>query len=562
MAVGELSRLAAERGLACELRGAGQGSVTGVCMDSRAVQVGDLYAAVPGANRHGADFVAAAAAAGATAILTDDDGAARARATGLDLLVVPSVREAVGVLAGLLYGTDAAGAPELFGVTGTNGKTTTTYLITSLLRALGQKTGMIGTIEIVAGDTRIPSVLTTPEAPQLHALLARMREAGVGATAMEVSSHSIDYHRVGGLHFAVSGFTNLTQDHLDLHGGMEEYYAAKARLFTRGRSARAVVTVDDEWGRRLAAEAGAEVWTLATGTSPGTTSDAAPPGPGGHGTGHNGTGHHESERHGSSHLGGDPHGIGHHWRVRGIAASGLGNGFELHGPAGEVLRARTGLPGLFNVANAALALLMVHASGVGLPELQAALDDADPLTVAVPGRMQIVCEAPAAVVDFAHNPDALERAIDAVRGTGEGSRTIVVFGATGQRDVTKRPIMGAIAARHADVVIVTDDDPHDEDPAGIRAQVLRGALEAIEREGLASSARESHPRARAIAEAAAMAGPRDTILVAGRGHEVWQEVRGTNLALDDRVELRNALAAAGFAVVRDPGDSTDTPANG
>ena len=262
LALAELAAAAASGGAGIRLEGDGTAVVHGVCLDSRAVLPGDLYAAVPGANRHGADFAAAAAAAGAAAVLTDQEGLDRVRATGLPALVAGSVRAAVGPLAALLHGT--AAGPALIGVTGTNGKTTTTYFATSLLRALGQRTGLVGTIEIVAGSTRIPSVLTTPEAPQLHALMARMREAGVDTAAMEVSSHSIDYGRIGGLAFEVAGFTNLTQDHLDLHGTMEEYFASKARLFEASRTRRAVVTVDDAWGRRMAQASTAETWTLAT----------------------------------------------------------------------------------------------------------------------------------------------------------------------------------------------------------------------------------------------------------------------------------------------------------
>lgn len=538
VALRTLATAAAELGLACVLEGDGDAEVHGVCMDSRAVQNGDLYAAVPGANRHGADFAAKAAEDGAAAILTDAEGAVRARATGLPVLLVDSVREAVGELAGIVYGT-ASGAPALLGVTGTNGKTTTTYFIRSLLRALGHTTGLIGTIEIVAGDTRIPSVLTTPEAPQLHALLARMREAGISAAAMEVSSHSVDYRRIAGLRFDVAGFTNLTQDHLDLHGSMEAYFGSKAQLFTKERTGRAVVTVDDEWGRRMAAASTAETWTLSTIPDGGEAAENGSDGP--------------RDAKGSALA------ARADWSVGAVVPDGLGHSFELHGPEGTRIRARTGLPGFFNVSNAALAVLLVLAAGAEPSALQAALERADPLTVSVPGRMQVVCERPAGIVDFAHNPDALERAIGAVRGQATGSRVIVVFGATGQRDATKRPIMGAVAARHADVVIVTDDDPHDEEPAGIRAAVLRGALDTIGAEGLASSAIEVFPRARAIAAAAAMAGPEDTILVAGRGHEVWQEVMGENLPLDDRVELRAALADRGFDVLQDPDNSSGTP---
>ena len=211
----------------------------------------------------------------------------------------------------------------------------------------------------------------------------------------------------------------------------------------------------------------------------------------------------------------------------------------------------TGLPGGFNVSNAALATVMVLASGVDAETLQSVLDSADPFTVAVPGRMQLVSTAPAAVVDFAHNPDALQRALEAVRSPEPGSRVIVVFGATGQRDQGKRPAMGAIAARLADVVIVSDDDPHDEDAAAIRADVLAGARHAQETEGLGCTILESYPRDAAIRQAVDMANQQDTILVAGRGHEVWQEVKGVNLALDDRVELREALTARGFTVLND-----------
>jgi UDP-N-acetylmuramoyl-L-alanyl-D-glutamate--2,6-diaminopimelate ligase len=315
--------------------------------------------------------------------------------------------------------------------------------------------------------------------------------------------------------FDVAGFTNLTQDHLDLHGTMDEYFQTKAELFTPPRAKSAVVTVDDEWGRRLAAGAGIPVTTLATAEGNDPTASAAD------------------------------------WAVTATVPRGLGTEFRLTHRDGTELRVHTGLPGGFNVSNAALATLMVLASGVDAETLQSALDSADPFTVAVPGRMQLVSTAPAAVVDFAHNPDALQRALEAVRSPEPGSKVIVVFGATGQRDQGKRPAMGAIAARLADVVIVSDDDPHDEDAAAIRADVLAGARDAKESEGLGCTILESYPRDTAIRQAVDMATPQDTILVAGRGHEVWQEVKGVNLALDDRVELREALTARGFTVLND-----------
>ena len=520
-ALGAMLEYLHETGRGANIIGDAQRQVTGICLDSRAVLPGDLYVAAPGAKFHGAQFAEAAAQAGAAAILTDLEGESIASALGLPMVLVEDVREVVGELSALVYGTDV-NCPELFALTGTNGKTTTTYMIRSVLRALGRETGLVGTIEIAAGDTPIPSILTTPEAPQLHGLMARMGEMGVNAAAMEVSSHSLSYKRVDGLRFAVSGFTNLTQDHLDLHGSMEEYFDTKAALFDLERSDRAVITIDDPWGVAMAEQATATVWTLA---SDAANADAD-------------------------------------WVIANVAPLGLGHGFELHGPKSQVLRLKTGLPGDFNISNAALAVLMVLASGVPLAELQAALDAANPLTVEVPGRMQVIAERPAAIVDFAHNPDALARALGSVRSPVPGSRVIVVFGATGERDATKRPIMGAVAANHADVVIVTDDDPHGEEAAPIRTAILAGARSEIAARGLSTQALEVYPRAEAIAAAVAMATAEDTILVAGRGHEVFQEVMGINLELDDREELRRALQLNGFRTLDQGADSVDSTDEG
>ncbi|MDQ0864335.1 UDP-N-acetylmuramoyl-L-alanyl-D-glutamate--2,6-diaminopimelate ligase [Arthrobacter globiformis] len=499
--------------------------VTGISLDSRSVERGDLYVALPGAARHGADFARTALESGAVAVLTDDAGG-KLLALGSDIavpvLVVAEPRSVVGRLSRLIYRSQDADlpGPSMFGVTGTNGKTTTTYFINALLQAMGKKTGLIGTIEILAGGDPIPSLLTTPESTDVHALLALMRERGLDAASMEVSSHAVSFRRVDGVVFDVVGFTNLTQDHLDLHGTMEEYYRTKAELFTAERARAAVVTVDDEWGRRLAAQTGLPVTTLAT-LQPGSAPEADP--------------------------------AGADWTVTDPKPRGLGTEFTLRGRNGTELHVHTGLPGAFNVSNAALALAMVLAGGADPADVQAALDAKDPFTVAVPGRMQLVSTRPAAVVDFAHNTDALARALAAVRSPEPASKVIVVFGATGQRDQGKRPSMGATAARLADVVIVSDDDPHDEDAAAIRAEVLVGATDAKEAEQLDCKIMEVFPRDAAIREAVNLAAPEDTILIAGRGHEVWQEVKGVNLALDDRVELRNALTARGFTVLQDDG---------
>lgn len=495
--------------------------VTGISLNSRAVKAGDLYVALQGASRHGADFVDQAVNQGAAAVLTDDAGArilALNESTSVPVVVASEPRAEVGRLAARIYGTAAAaGALRLFAVTGTNGKTTTTYFINSLLRALGRRPGLIGTIEILAGGEAIPSVLTTPESPDVHALLALMRERGLDSASMEVSSHALQFNRVDGVTFDVAGFTNLTQDHLDLHGTLAEYFRTKAELFTQSRARTAVVTVDDDWGRQLAGQAAIPVLTLATAPAAGIP-------------------------------GQEP---AADWRVSAQRPKGLGTEFTLTGPDGAELNVHCGLPGGFNVSNAALATVMVLASGVPVQELQAALDARDPFMVAVPGRMQLVATSPAAVVDFAHNPDALARALEAVRPPAADGKLIVVFGATGQRDQGKRPGMGAIAVAGADVVIITDDDPHDEDAAGIRADVLAGAVQARDGQHPGCTVLEVFPRAEAISKAVELAGPLDTILVAGRGHEVWQEVKGVNLALDDRVELRAALTARGFNVLQD-----------
>lgn len=490
--------------------------ITGVSLDSRSITSGDLYVALPGARVHGAQFADAAIASGAVAILTDDAGARLlAGSAPVPVLTVCDARAVTGALAGHVYGGGTG--LEMFAVTGTNGKTTTTYFLNSLLQALGKTTGLIGTIEILAGSEAIPSKLTTPESTDVHALLAVMAEKGLDAASMEVSSHALAFGRVDAVTFDVAGFTNLTQDHLDLHGGMQGYFETKAKLFTPPHARAAVVTVDDDWGQRMAAACTIPLVTLATGASAAVSAD---------------------------------------WVVTAVERDGIGSRFALSGPRGASLRVHTGLPGHFNVSNAALALLMVTTHLLDQAEdeqqvltlMQSALDEHDPFTVDVPGRMQLVGVSPVAVVDFAHNPDALARALEAVRPGQGDARVIVVFGATGERDATKRPTMGAIAVQGADVVIITDDDPHDEDPAAIRADVLAGARAENERGGWGRVVEESDLRADAIARAVELATTEDVILVAGRGHEIYQEVQGVNISLDDRVELRAALSARGFTV--------------
>ncbi len=478
--------------------------VTGVTLDSRAIRPGDLYAALPGANVHGARFVGAAVGLGAVAVLTDPAGAALL-ALGeitVPVLVVPDPRAVLGVVAALIYGRPSE-ALSMLGITGTNGKTTTAYLVDSALRALGRMTGLIGTVETRIGDDRIKSIRTTPESADLHALFAVMLEAGVDTCTMEVSSHALTLHRVDGVRYDVAAFTNLSQDHLDFHGSMEDYFLAKASLFTPDRAVRAVVCVDDEWGQRLARESGVPVMTISS--RPDVTAD---------------------------------------WQIR---TTGPGeSAFELVGQ-GQHLSLRSALPGDFNRVNTGVAALVLLAAGHRVDSIEAALA-ADPH---VPGRMERVEVAgrqgadqshmPLAVVDFAHTPSAVAAALKALRHDTAGA-LVVVLGAGGDRDAGKRSAMGAAAAAHADVVIVTDDNPRSEDPATIRAAVMGGALA---RESSIPSVpgriREIGDRAAAIRDAVASAGVGDTVVVLGKGHESGQEIAGVVAPFDDRAQLRAAL---------------------
>ncbi|MBD5788098.1 UDP-N-acetylmuramoyl-L-alanyl-D-glutamate--2,6-diaminopimelate ligase [Cellulosimicrobium terreum] len=505
--------------------------VASVASDDRVVAEGELFVALPGSRAHGATFAPGAVARGAHAVLTDREGAhvLEQAGTAVPVLVAEDPRALLGPVAAWVFGNPAERL-STFAVTGTNGKTTTTYLVEHVLRAVGWRTGLVGTVETRSGDRVLPSRLTTPEAADLQAVLATMVEDDVRTLAMEVSSHALALHRVDGVVFDVAGFTNLSQDHLDFHGDLPAYFEAKAALFTPSHARRGVVVVDDAWGERMVDAAQVPVATLRVGPPPG-----APVGPSGGAAEPVPDSAHDAD-----------------WTVRDVVPGPSRTSFTVRHRDGVQVRTTTSLPGHFNVANAALALVMVLEAGVDHRDVQAALDSVGGLAAAVPGRMEIVSEpphAPRVVVDFAHNTDALELALAALRPTTAG-RLVVVFGATGDRDRGKRPAMGAVAVDGADVVVVTDDDPHGEDPAAIRAEVLPGAFAARDTAASGPGARdvvvqEVAPRARAIHEAIAAAGPEDTVLVAGRGHEVWQEVAGVDLALDDRVEARAALAARG-----------------
>jgi UDP-N-acetylmuramoyl-L-alanyl-D-glutamate--2,6-diaminopimelate ligase len=473
-------------------------AVRGVTLASTTVGPGDLYAALPGARTHGARYAADAAARGAVAVLTDRAGEAEARATGLPTCVVDDPRGVLGAVASRVHGRPSEQLTVL-GITGTNGKTTTSYLVEAGLAAAGWTSGLIGTVQTrtrgrdAEGNpvtTALPSTRTTPEATDLHALLASMVASGVRAVVMEVSSHALVMGRVNGVRFAAAGFTNLSRDHLDFHGDPESYFQAKALLFD-GRAAVEVVDVDDPAGRRL----------VKPGTVTVSTSGAAAD-----------------------------------WSATDVAALGTGGStFTLHGPGGRSWPGRLRLPGDFNVANAVLAVALLDAVGVPPEVALAGLAD-----TVVPGRMEPVDAGQrfVAVVDYAHTPDAVQTALASLRAA-TGGRLLTVLGCGGDRDPGKRPAMGAAAAAGSDVLVITDDNPRSEDPAAIRAAVRAGAEEVpADRR---AEVLEIGDRRAALAAAVARARPGDTLLVAGKGHETGQEVGGQVLPFDDRDVLREVL---------------------
>ncbi|MER5779631.1 UDP-N-acetylmuramoyl-L-alanyl-D-glutamate--2,6-diaminopimelate ligase [Streptomyces sp. NPDC002039] len=470
--------------------------ITGITHDSRAVRPGDLYAALPGAKAHGADFAAQAAALGAAAVLTDPAGAERAAATGLPVLAVADPRARMGELAAAIYGRPGEALLQL-GITGTSGKTTTAYLVEGGLRAAGRATGLVGTVEMRIGDERIKSERTTPEATDLQALFAVMRERGVEAVAMEVSSHALVLGRVDGCVFDVAVFNNLSPEHMEFHSDMEDYFQAKAQLFTERRARLGVVNADDEYGRRLAKEATIPIVTFSA------TGDPAAD-----------------------------------WRAEDVVLGAADSTLTLVGPDGRRVRATAPLPGPFNVANTVAAIVTLAAAGID-PQTAA---DGVAAVPGVPGRLERVDAGQPflAVVDYAHKTDAVESVLRALREVTEG-RLHIVLGCGGDRDTTKRAPMGAAAARFADVAVLTSDNPRSEDPLAILAAMFEGAVSVPPAER--GTVLVDADRAAAIAAAVASARPGDTVLVAGKGHEQGQDIAGVVRPFDDREVLRAAIAA-------------------
>ena len=480
--------------------------VTGVTLRAQDVRPGDLFAALTGSATHGARYAGEAIERGAVAVLTDAAGVtemadlagsgAEFPTSTVPVLVHPAPRSVLGGLAATVYG-NPSDRMTVVGITGTSGKTTTTYMVESGLRAGGRTAGLIGTIGIRIDGADIPSALTTPEAPALQALLATMAERGVDTVVMEVSSHALTLGRVDGTRVAVGGFTNLSRDHLDFHPTMADYFDAKALLFDLDSSLRArtvVVCVDDDAGRTMAARAGDAITVSAEGRPA-------------------------------------------HWRAMDLVPMGAGGQeFTVVGPDGVQHRVGIRLPGDYNVANCLVALAILDAVGVSPDQAARGIRE-----TRVPGRLEeIDCgQGFLALVDYAHKPGALRAVLTTLLQPDR--RLAVVFGAGGERDPGKRAPMGEIAAELADLVVVTDDNPRGEDPAAIRREILAGAAEG----GGGAQVVEIDDRRAAIGYAVRWAGPGDVVLVAGKGHETGQRGASETRPFDDRVELARALEALG-----------------
>ncbi|MDQ3767457.1 MAG: UDP-N-acetylmuramoyl-L-alanyl-D-glutamate--2,6-diaminopimelate ligase [Actinomycetota bacterium] len=471
--------------------------VRGVSYNSSAVRPGDLFFCVTGARSDGHLYAPEAAARGAVALCVEHH-VGLPTAPPVAQLVVTDVRRAMGRVAGRFWGEPASNL-ALFGITGTNGKTTTAYLMDSILRAERRSTGLIGTIETRVRDRRRPGVRTTPESADLQALLAEMRTEGVDSVVMEVTSHALALHRAEGLRFVSAVFTNLTQDHLDFHRGMEDYFEAKRSLFVPERADIGAVNVDDPYGRRIAESSPLPCLTF------GSSDDAD-------------------------------------IRPVDVRFTPQGNRFSLvasgKAPEQGEVEVRSPLLGAFNVWNALAAASGALGGGIGLD----AIGEGLAALAGVPGRFEGIAEGQpfAVVVDYAHTPDSLDNVLRAARRlaqAGHSARVICVFGCGGDRDRAKRPLMGAVAARLADIVVVTSDNPRSESPQAIIGAILEG-VNAVRAEGPDATIPD---RAEAIRHALGEACSGDVVVVAGKGHETGQELAGHTVAFDDREVARAAL---------------------
>ena len=498
----ELGELVRASGLEAEVSGDASVEVISLAYDSRAIEPGSLFFCVPGDQSDGHDFAAAAVEAGAVGLVCE-----RPLDLGVSEVVVADARAAMAPLAARFNG-DPTSELRMVGITGTNGKTTTAFLVRHLLESAGEQCGLLGTVERVVGGERHEVERTTPEAIDLQASFAEMLAAGDRACVMEVSSHALVLHRADAIHFAAKAFTNLSQDHLDFHGDMERYFEAKRLLFTVEGGAPefvieggvSVVNVDDEYGRRLAEDLG-EGPELVTYSTAGADADLT---------------------------------------ARGVTYDARSSSFVLLGPDGLECDVRTPLPGHFNVENALCSLGVALALDLDLKAAAEALADAPQ----VPGRFESVDAGQvfAVIVDYAHTPDSVQGVLEAARRI-TGGRLLCVLGCGGDRDRDKRPLMGRAAASAADLTVITSDNPRSEEPEAIIDEMLVGAREV---ESEAHEVVVEVDRRAAIRSALQAAAPGDTVVIAGKGHEQGQEFAGgEKLPFDDREVAREEVVALG-----------------
>ena len=498
-----LSTLATSLGLAHH---GPEAKVTGVALASAAVNDGDLFVALRGVHRHGSDFWPDARAAGATAVLTDEEGLDSLVDPALPILVADNPRGLLGRVSAEIYGTRSSTMPTLLGVTGTNGKTSTAFLLEAIMRGLGARTALSTTaIRQVNGET-FPSTLTTPEAPDTHAMIARSREEGVTAIALEISAQALDKNRMDQVVCDVAGFTNLSHDHLEDFHTMDNYLQAKAALFTPAQAREAVVCVDSPWGVKLAEMVEIPCTTL----------------------GRRGT-------------------VVADWSWDVVSVDGGSTVCALESPDGNTMELLVPLVGDHMVSNAALAAVMILRSGVSREELSALGPGSGGVPVFIPGRMERVSgpDGPQVFVDAGRSADAYEQTLATLRASTPG-RLIMVCGTSGNRDATKRPIMGSVAAECSDVVIITDDDPRREDPAVIRQGLLEGA-----RGVPGATVHEIPDPSEAIRFAVGLAGEGDTILWSGPGSQDYRDIEGVKVPYSAREQARVALREAGWGESHD-----------
>lgn len=479
-------------------------SVTGVAINASQVHPGDVFVALAGSVHHGALFAADAIDHGAVAIITDQQGVDILGDVNVPVGVGSNPRELLGIISRQVYRTGEA-APQVLAVTGTNGKTSVTYFLENICSALGQKTALSNSTERrVAGDV-FRTKLTTPESNELHAMLALGQENGVATLCLEASAQAIERSRLNGLRIAVAGFTNLSHDHFEDYGDMDNYLATKAQLFDPRYSARAVICLDTEWGVKLAGQVSIPVTTVAASTH----SEAAAA----------------------------------DWVYEVVDTDGESTHFVVRGSRGSI-RSRIHAVGAHMVQNAAVAMVMVIESGQQVEDVADAVAvERGGLSVVIPGRLEKVSgRAPVAIyVDAGRSADAYEKTLKTLGGIASG-KLIAVCGTSGNRDPSKRPIMGALAATIADYVIITDDDPRWEDPAQIRAGLLEGARGA----GAQSTIEEIPDPIDAIGHAVSVAEPGDVIVWSGPGSQNYREIRGERHPFSAREQARRALAQYGM----------------